>query len=173
MADFTLFTFEWSKNILHLNTYSIFHTLNSKTRNKESRINKVYLIYVFCVVLSFLPGEVSHGEREKWALRERPVGRESPPALLCKTSCSFRLCFLPSCSGWLACVHHQDEPKIVYLLATVNPLCQFQCFLPFFHFLEFNSWHSFQFGNGIYKDFPVSSLVAFSQFPLHAVTFCR
>ena len=36
--------------------------MNLKTRNKESQINTVYLIYVFCVVLSSLLAEVSHGD---------------------------------------------------------------------------------------------------------------
>ena len=49
-------------NMLH--KYVIFHPVKSKTRNKESRINKVYLIYNFFGVLNSLLAEVSHGERD-------------------------------------------------------------------------------------------------------------
>ena len=63
MADLSLLTLKWSKNIIH--KYLVSHTVNSKTRNKESQINKIYFIYAFCVVFSSLIAEVSRGEQEK------------------------------------------------------------------------------------------------------------
>ena len=45
MDVFSLFTIEWLNKILH--KYFIFYTVNSKTRDKESQIDKVYLIYAF------------------------------------------------------------------------------------------------------------------------------
>ena len=48
IANFSLYYFQSSKNILH--KYFVFQTVNSKIRNKDSQINQVYLIYAFCVV---------------------------------------------------------------------------------------------------------------------------
>ena len=39
--------------------------LTRKHGIKKSQVNKVYLIYVFCVVLRSLLAKVSHGERQK------------------------------------------------------------------------------------------------------------
>ena len=55
----------------------------------------------------------------------------------------------------------------VSLLATINPLRLFQG-LP--EFPQFGSWRSFQFSSGTCKDFPASSLVAFSQFRCNNLT---
>ena len=168
MAGFSLSTFEWSKNILH--KYFVFHAVNSKTWNKESQINIVYLIYAFCVVLSFLLAEVTHGEREKW---EKWARREWP--LLAGNR--FLLRFVKLRAAFVYVSTFVFRLTNVYLLATINPLCLFQCLLPFFHFLEFDSWRSFQFGSGICKYFKSHHLLLShsSHFLLqkHAVTLCR
>ena len=111
MADFSLFTLEWLKNILH--KIYIFHTVNSKTRNKESKINKVYLISAFCVVLSSLLAEVpSHSEQEEWenrAHRERPLLARN--RLLCSVKLRVAFFYVSTFVFWLDCEQSLSVPQ--------------------------------------------------------------
>ena len=115
--------------------------MNWKTRNKECQINKVYLIYASCVVLTSLQAGLSRRARKmrKMSSQERP--------LLAGNRLLLRFVKLRVAFVYVSTFVFRLTN--VYLLATINPLCIFQCLLPFCHFLEC----SFQFGSGICKDF--------------------